>query len=275
MPDRLSNLISRFDLQARVFSDPGACGVDDAVSHDGAGHLHLLRAGRIVVTGGAIGRQTIDAPSMLFLPRPQSCRVDVGAHNPAELVSASIAFGSRDENPLLRSMPDLLVTPLNCVPSLDAVQQLLFAEALEPACGHHAMVNRLVEMLMVQMLRHAMRKQLVDTGSLAGLSDPRLGKALTALHSDPSRSWTLEDMAGTAGMSRSRFAAHFADIVGVPPGEYLLQWRIGLAKSLLRRGRPVKLVAAEVGYGSASALARAFAQGVGLTPTQWLAQQRG
>ncbi|KVL84418.1 AraC family transcriptional regulator [Burkholderia stagnalis] len=272
MSDRLSNLISRFDLQARVFPDGG---IGDAGGTDGAGHLHLLRAGRIVVTGGAIGRREFDGPSVLFLPRPHACRVDTGAREPADLVSASIAFGSRDENPLLRNLPDLLAAPLTCVPSLDAVQQLLFAEALEPACGHDAVTNRLVEVLMVQLLRYAMQRQLVDTGSLAGLSDQRLGKVLTAVHSDPSHGWTLEEMAGTAGMSRSRFAAHFADVVGVPPGEYLLQWRIGLAKALLRRGRPVKQIAAEVGYGSASALARAFAQGVGVTPTQWLAQQRG
>jgi AraC-like DNA-binding protein len=94
------------------------------------------------------------------------------------------------------------------------------------------------------------------------------------MHADPSQEWTLELMARMAGMSRSRFAAAFTDTVGMPPGEYLAQWRIGLAKRLLRRGFALKLVALEVGYGSASALTRAFTHGVGLTPTQWLAGQR-
>jgi AraC-like DNA-binding protein len=75
-------------------------------------------------------------------------------------------------------------------------------------------------------------------------------------------------------MSRSRFAARFTQVVGLPAGEYLARWRVGLAKGLLRRGRPVKQVAIEVGYGSASAFARVFAQVVGQTPSGWLARPR-
>ncbi|CAJ3661604.1 AraC family transcriptional regulator [Burkholderia pseudomallei] len=92
------------------------------------------------------------------------------------------------------------------------------------------------------------------------------------MHADPALPWSLERMAAIAGMSRSRFAAHFAGTVGLPPGEYLLQWRVGLAKTLLRRGYAVKEIAPEVGYGSASALTRAFAQSTGQAPTDWLAR---
>ena len=115
----------------------------------------------------------------------------------------------------------------------------------------------------MQVLRYAIEQRLVDGGLMAGLSDPRLHKALSAVHADPARPWTLEAMAAAAGMSRARFAAHFALRVGVPPGEYLTGWRLGLARSMLRRGLPVKQVAVEVGYANASAFGRVFAQRLG------------
>jgi AraC-like DNA-binding protein len=92
------------------------------------------------------------------------------------------------------------------------------------------------------------------------------------VHADPARAWTLASMAAEAGMSRARFAAHFAQIVGVPPGEYLTGWRLGLARTMLRRGLPVKQVAVEVGYANASALGRVFSQRLGQSPARW--QQR-
>jgi len=107
---------------------------------------------------------------------------------------------------------------------------------------------------------------------MAGLADPRLAKAIAALHAEPARAWTLEGMASVAGMSRARFAAHFAQTVGTPPGDYLTGWRLGLARRLLRRGLPLKQVAAEVGYGSPGAFGRVFQQRVGQTPRDWQRQ---
>ncbi|APR34199.1 AraC family transcriptional regulator [Paraburkholderia sp. SOS3] len=274
MIDRLSSLLSRFELRARVFRGGGLRGSE---SFDGDGeecHLHLVRGGSIVLTSAPLGQHVIAMPGAVFLRRPGSYRLDSGEGETADVVSAAFELGLGDENPLLRSLPGILSIPFSCVPSLEAVQEALFAECHERACGHAAVVDRLAEVLVIQLLRFAIRRQLVESGSLAGLADARLSKALTAMHSDPSQEWTLELMAGIAGMSRSRFAAAFTDTVGIPPGEYLTQWRIGLAKRLLRRGLAVKLVALEVGYGSASALTRAFTHGVGLTPTQWLAGQR-
>jgi AraC-like DNA-binding protein len=274
MDDRLSSLLTRFELRARVCHGDGMRGAKNFTVSDNGCHLHLVRGGSLVVTGAALGRHVIAKPSAVILSRPVAYRLDSDDHDLPGVVSAVIEFGSGDENPILRSLPTPLVIPLACVPSLDAIQQVLFVEAHERACGHDAVVGRLTEVLVIQLLRSAMRGQLVERGSLAGLSDPRLGKTLTAVHLNPADNWTLESMASIAGMSRSRFAASFTDIVGIAPGEYVAQWRIGLAKSLLRRGRAVKEVALEVGYGSASALTRAFARNVGLTPTQWFARQR-
>jgi AraC-like DNA-binding protein len=91
-----------------------------------------------------------------------------------------------------------------------------------------------------------------------------------AVHDAPTQAWTLEEMADLAGMSRARFAVHFREVTGETPADYLASWRITLAQGLLRAGRPLKHVALDVGYGSASALTRAFIRKIGQPPTHWL-----
>jgi AraC-like DNA-binding protein len=152
---------------------------------------------------------------------------------------------------------------------------ILFAEATSRRCGHSTVLDRLTEVLFVQLLRYAIERQLLQGGVVAGLADARLARALTAMHDDPARDWSLASLAAEAGMSRSRFAARFAMVVGVPAMEYLTRWRIGVAQGLLRRGHPPKAVAQEVGYGRSSTFGRAFAHVVGRTPTAWLRAREG
>jgi transcriptional regulator GlxA family with amidase domain len=159
---------------------------------------------------------------------------------------------------------------LRDLPTLDMTLQVLFREADERHCGRQAVLDRLIEVVFIQVLRDLMDQQRLQLGLLAGLADPRLAKAINAMHADPARKWSLEDLAATAGMSRARFAARFRDVVGMTPGSYLGEWRLGVAQSLLRQGKPVQLVSDVFGYGSASALSRAFRAQLGLSPTEWL-----
>ena len=110
----------------------------------------------------------------------------------------------------------------------------------------------------------------LQSGLLAGLAEPRLAKAIQAIHTQPAHAWSVETLATVAGMSRARFAASFSTIVGLTPGGYLSEWRIGIAQTLLRRGKPLQNIASAVGYGSASALSRAFSAQLGLSPKEWL-----
>ena len=130
-------------------------------------------------------------------------------------------------------------------------------------------------MLLIQLLRYLMDGRLGATGLLAGLADPKLARAITAMHDAPQTAWSLEALAAKAGMSRARFAAAFKDAVGVTPGDYLADWRMNVSCTLLKQGRPVAVVADRVGYGSPNALARAFRVRMGCAPRDWLAQQRG
>ena len=272
MSDRLSALLQRFDLRARVIHSGTLCGAADFDGSAGVGHLYLVRRGPVGLTDSQGRRSVVTDPSVLFMPRPGAHRLEGGDEPGADVVCASIDFGAGDENPLLRGLPALLSVPLAQLPGLDLAQQLLFSEAQASRCGHGAVVDRLTEVLVIQLLRHAMAHSLVDGGVMAGLADTRLAKAISALHAHPAQAWSLDSMAVQAGMSRARFAAHFTRTVGVPPGDYLTGWRLGLARTLLRKGLPVKQVAAEVGYASPGAFGRVFLQCVGATPTHW---QRG
>lgn len=271
MSDRLSALLQRFELHARVVHSGTLRGFADFEGNTGAGHLHLVRRGPLRWTDPHGRRSTIDEPSVLFIPRPGAHRLDGGGSPGADVVCASIDFGA-DDNPLLRGLPALLCVSLTQLPGLDLAQQLLFSEAQNSRCGHGAVVDRLTEVLVIQLLRHAIEHRLVSSGVMAGLADARLAKAMSALHAEPAQAWNLASMAELAGMSRARFAAHFKRTVGVPPGDYVTGWRLGLARTLLRKGLPVKQVAADVGYTSPGAFGRVFLQRVGATPTHW---QRG
>jgi transcriptional regulator GlxA family with amidase domain len=119
-----------------------------------------------------------------------------------------------------------------------------------------------------------MNARLVDSGVLLGLSDPRLSKAIEAMHKHPGSSWSLEELAQHAGMSRARFAAHFRNVVGITPFDYLTSWRLGIAQTMLRKGNSLKLIAAAVGYTNATALTRVFTQRLGMSPSDWLARSK-
>ena len=240
MSDRLSALLQRFELSARVLHGGALRGVAPFDGGRGAGCLHLVRQGRLGVTDAQGHRTVLCEPSLLFLPRAGAHRLDADEVQGAEIVSAVVEFGIGDENPLMRALPAQLLVPLASLSGLDLAQRLLFGEAFGHRCGHDAVVNRLAEVLVIQLLRHAIEQRLVDGGLMAGLADPRLHKALCAVHAEPARGWSLESMAAEAGMSRARFAAHFANapVITVEGRSYPVdvRWRPPVA----RPRRPAK-----------------------------------
>lgn len=270
--DRLAALLNRFELRANVFHTGALCSQVAFDASQGVGYVHVLRGGAMRVE--TTGEQSIDAsaPALLFYVKPATHRLLPVRNQDPELVCGSIDFGAGPENPLARALPRPVLIPLVDHPSLTGLLNLLFGEAFGQHCGRQAALDRLCELLVIQLLRHLMDRGQVDAGLLAGLADSRLSKALNAMHEQPAEAWTLGTLASRAGMSRARFAVHFRETIGVTPGEYLVQWRLGLAQSLLRHGKPVSLIADEVGYSGAAALARAFNHRFGLSPRTWLKQ---
>jgi len=268
--DRLSLLLRRFSLSAGVFYSGQICGVHGFDRDTQRGHVHLIKRGPVQLIGGPEGPVSIGEPSLLFMPRPYAHRLIANERDGADVVCAHIQFGAGGRNPVPDSLPALVLIPLAELTKAEALLQLLYDEAFSENCGRQAALDRLCEILLIRLLRYCLDHGLAQGGTLAGLADPRLAKALVAVHDAPTQAWTLEDMADLAGMSRARFAVHFREVTGETPADYLASWRITLAQGLLRAGRPLKHVALDVGYGSASALTRAFIRKIGQPPTHWL-----
>ena len=267
--DRLTHFLQRFDLRAQVLHD-GPLPTPLIVPRSSLGAmLHVVFAGAFELRL-ARKRTPLHAPAAVFLARPAAHSVVAAGDTDAVLLSAAIAFGRGDENPLLQGMPHPLVMAGNDLDDVGPLLGMLSAEAEGRRCGHATLIERLSEALVIRLLRMSIETRTVDAGVIAGLAEPRLAKALTAMHASPEAQWDLDHLAAIAGMSRSRFAGLFTEVLGMPAGEYLRAWRIGLAKRMLRAGRPVKAVAADVGYGSSMAFSRAFSQVVGASPRRWL-----
>ena len=133
------------------------------------------------------------------------------------------------------------------------------------------MLGRLTELMFVEILREYMHRLPQNQGGwLAGLNDPHVGKALRALHTNPEHDWTVDELAREAAVSRSVLAQRFAELVGETPMRYLANWRMQLAKQMMRDGAPnIQDVATRVGYDSEAAFNRAFKRSTGSPPAAW------
>ncbi|MDQ8023350.1 MAG: AraC family transcriptional regulator [Moraxellaceae bacterium] len=269
MADRLAALLEHFSVSARVFHTGALCGINDLPGDGGVGQLHLIRQGDVEVRHGAALAAQISEPSLLLYPRPLAHRFVTDPTRGADMACANLRFEGGAANPVAAALPAFIHLPLSALPGGPPVLELLFAEAFADYCGRRAMLDRLFEIVLIQVLRHLMEEGRTQVGMLAGMADPRLRLALVAMHEQPARDWSLDDLADSAGMSRSVFANAFRDSVGCTPGVYLQRWRVSLAQRALLHGRPLKVVAAEVGYGSEAAFSRAFKTSTGQSPRDW------
>lgn len=178
------------------------------------------------------------------------------------------AFGSPDAALLVSLLPRLV--RLREQPRLRTLVQLVRDESRERRPGREVVLARLLEVLLIEALR-ATAGPAASAGLLRGLADARLAAAIRRMHESPTRPWTVVQLARAAGLSRSTFFERFSRAVGVTPMEYLLGWRMALAKDLLRREAvSVAEVASRVGYGSASTFSVAFTRHVGVPPTRYV-----
>jgi AraC-like DNA-binding protein len=268
--DRLDALLQRFAVRTQMFHSGARWGVHDFAAAPPRGPLHLLRRGRLEVTAGRGPVQVVTEPTLLLYPRPYAHRFSTDPEGGADLTCAIVRFDGGTANPLAQALPEAVLMPLADLEGTSAVLEELFAEAFGAQCGRQAVVDRLFEVVLVRVLRRLLQARRVDVGLLAGLAHPQLARALVAVHERPAQEWSLAELATTAGLSRSAFAESFRRTVGCTPGEYLARWRVGLAQDHLRRGRALKWIAGEVGYGSEAALSRAFKAQCGHSPREWV-----
>ncbi|MEI2302118.1 AraC family transcriptional regulator [Ensifer sp. MJa1] len=206
-------------------------------------------------------------------PKVTSAPVDEVRHGRADgepdvrLLGGYFLLESPDAGLLVSLLPTLV--HLRGIERLSTLVRLMGDEASNERPGRDLVLGRLVEILLVEALR-SIQGEGATPGLLRGLGDPRLATAIRAIHADPAHPWTVAELASDAALSRSVFFDRFTRAVGVPPMEYLLVWRMALAKDLLRQ-RDVDLaaIAERVGYRSASTFSTAFSRHVGQPPGRY------
>lgn len=268
----------RWGVRYSAFEQPGFCAVLEGsclLTVDGqesvtleAGDFVLMPAtpgftmtGFEPVTPEQINPKTMPSPTGEVRHGRRGGRPDV------RMLGGYFLFDSPDAALLVSLLPVLL--HVRGVERLSVLVKLVREESCEQRPGREHVLVRLVEVLLVEALRSTDESG-APAGLLRGLADNRLAAAMRLMHGDPSRSWTVEELAKKAALSRSAFFERFTGAVGLPPMEYLLAWRMAIAKDLLRTGDvAIATVAERVGYGSASAFSTAFSRYVGQPPGRY------
>lgn len=224
----------------------------------------LVPAARALVMSSLDGGGASDTCSAVTILDAETRHGDPDGPTNVRMLVGRLAFASPDATLLVSLLPEVI--HVRGLKRLATLVQLIRNEAQDQRPARDMVLGRLLEVLLIEALRAASNSA-ASPGLLRGLADARLGCVLRSIHGDPRRAWTVDDMAGEASMSRSVFFDKFRKEVGVPPMEYLLSWRIALAKNMLSSGHTsVKAVAESVGYASASSFSVAFTRSVGVAP---------
>jgi AraC-like DNA-binding protein len=197
-----------------------------------------------------------------------------GGGEVTRLVCGFMVCEPRLSDVFLSGLPKMLKVHISGEPSgewLDSSIRYSVGDAGESAAGSGLVITKLSEVLFVETLRRYISELPADrTGWLAGVRDPAVGQALALLHKEPSRPWTITDLARQVGLSRSRLAERFRHFLEDSPMAYLAKWRLKLgAEMLLSTDESMAEIAADVGYGSESAFNRAFKREFNLPPAQF------
>jgi AraC-like DNA-binding protein len=252
----------------------------------------VVEAGEVIVFTRGDPHVLSSSPGMRADPiAPDALAAAAGARLPlfincggggpasARLVCGFLACDSQPFNPLLANLPPVIKSGDPKGDDNGWLGQFIRLAAMESAdkrTGGESVLAKLSELMFIEVVRrHLEAMPPEQSGWLAGLRDPFVGKALSLLHGAPARNWTIEELAKEIGLSRSVLAERFADLVGIPPMHYLAQWRMQIAATLLTGGRAnLAAVAAEVGYESEASFSRAFKKIVGVPPSIWRRRDR-
>jgi AraC-like DNA-binding protein len=247
----------------------------------GDGQLTPLHAGDLaLVTQGAGHRLCSDpaapAPGILDLPREEvSDRYEVLRHGgggaPTRMMCGAVRFDHPAARNLVALLPEIIYIDATSTPDVVWMQStlaLIAAETKHLRPGGEAVITRLADVLIIQAIRWWIETDpSAQSGWLGALRDPQIGRALSLIHGDPARDWTVAALADELAMSRSAFAARFTELVGEPVMQYVTRWRMRVAVNALRdEHATVAQLASRLGYRSEAAFARAFKRVIGVAP---------
>jgi AraC family transcriptional regulator, alkane utilization regulator len=235
------------------------------------GEAHLLGSSLDITpgpTGELLENQLRNSPGQLMVLNYG------GGGDRTRLVCGFLACDDTLSNPVLSALPRIFKVDMRNDPQsawLESSLRFAAAEAAEWRVGSAIVLARLSELLFVEAVRRCIDALPSDRkGWLAGVGDRFVGRALALMHAQPAHSWTVDELARKAGLSRSALAQRFTQLLGQPPMQYLAHWRLQIAAQELRGGtKSLAAVADQVGYESEAAFNRAFKREFGMPPAGW------
>jgi AraC-like DNA-binding protein len=245
----------------------------------GPGDLYLMSG-----SGGFIARSpTMNGPvddglAAYRRHREEDGVVRMGRTGPlVSLLSGRFTFSARSSLYPLRQLPPLihLRAGHDATKTLSSILEMLRREAETPRPGKDLASSNLAGLLLVEALRVYLESYPQPTGWLAGLRDPKIARAMGAMHADLGRAWTVQELADVALMSRTAFAMRFRELVGESPVNYLTQWKMVVASRLLEETETsAGSIGLQVGYESETAFNAAFKRSAGVPPARYRALAR-
>jgi AraC-like DNA-binding protein len=247
---------------------------------EGAEH-RLLQPGDLALVPHGEGHRLASEPGIpaakLFdLPRELlSERYEILRHGGGGAATSIICGAVRFDHPaahrLVKLLPKMISVEASSSSQMDWIQNTLrfmAAEARELRPGGEAVITRLADILVIQAIRSWIAQDpAAQTGWLGALQDKQIGRAISLIHRDPARAWTVASLAAEVAMSRSAFAARFTELVGEPAMHYVARWRMHVALAWLKEDdAPLGHLASRLGYQSEAAFSRAFKRFIGVSP---------
>lgn len=236
------------------------------------GDLALVRGGPDHFIAHAPGANCV-SPEEFRVRHPQ----DEAERDPhaAVFLCGAYRFAGDIGAGLVASLPPVLSIPARLDDPIHGVVELLSRELSDAEPGRQTVLDRLLDVLVVLGIRAGLASSSNAPAWFRGASDPRLSRALQAMHGDTRRPWTVDELAGMSHMSRATFARVFQDVLGNAPMRYLTEWRMTVARDLLRtQDLPLDAVAERVGYSSLYAFTTAFRRHHGQPPGRWRMSER-
>jgi len=253
-------------------------------TEDDPSEVHRLGPGEVVLVphndvhfmGSEIMRVPVPAGDVIQ-PRDASGLFSIahgGGGTPARVVCGFLGCDGAKDNPVLSTLPSLLVLDVDEGGGAEWIRSTFQFAADEVAAGRpgsEAVLSKLSELLFVEAVRrYAETLPEGQNGWLAGLRDPYVAKVLSLFHADVARGWTIDQLAREVGLSRSALADRFGKLLGMAPIHYLAHWRMQVASQELRNtSASLAQIAAMVGYDSEAAFSRAFKKAFGAAPASW------
>lgn len=268
----------RWGVRYSDFGQPSFCAViegscrlavdgQDALTLEAGDFVLLPRTPGFILSGFEPVKPERINPKVTPAPTGEVRHGTRGGRPDVRLLGGYFVFDSSNAALLVSLLPALV--HVRGAERLSVLVRLVGEESGERRSGRDLVLTRLVEVLLIEALRSTSGEE-APPGLLRGLADARLGSAMRHMHADPARSWTVAQLAMKAALSRSAFFDRFTRAVGMPPMEYLLAWRMAIAKDLLRHHDfGIAEVAERVGYSSASTFSTAFSRHVGQPPSRY------